>query len=301
MKAKIASDLVHTNLAFEASEVTLRLRLVGTHEVDYTEAGSLPDDLAALTMANDGFLDEVHIVRREVGADDVTLYVYYSNTATYGTANIMTTLDSWQRESAFNVVWSRTHWKTTAHEIGHNLGCDHDADHATTGGLFPFSRGHRFEGDDGAVYRTIMAYRPGARIDLFSNPGLVFQGVPAGDEMAADNARSLNAAAPVAADFFDANAEDAGYFMRGDANADGTFTIADAVWILLYLFRQGSTPACLSAADANDDGAVNVGDAVCLLTHFFVGGAAIPDPHPDCGTDLIVDDLDCRRFPPCRH
>jgi len=85
-------------------------------------------------------------------------------------------------------------------------------------------------------------------------------------------------------------------FSRGDANDDGARNIADAIYILGYLFGGEAQPACLDAADTNDDGNVNVADAIALLGHLFAGTGPLPDPFPGCGADGQADDL-----PPCRY
>ena len=63
----------------------------------------------------------------------------------------------------------------------------------------------------------------------------------------------------------------------GDANADGYANVADAVYLISYIFRGGPPPASLWAADVNGDGFANVGDAVYLINYIFRGG-----PAPNC-------------------
>jgi hypothetical protein len=93
----------------------------------------------------------------------------------------------------------------------------------------------------------------------------------------------------------------ASLFRRGETNADDTTDITDAIFTLGYLFLGGPAPSCLDAADANDDGAVDITDAVFVLQYLFVGGPMIPQPHPQCGTDPTVDDLDCSSYEPCEE
>jgi pectate lyase len=88
-------------------------------------------------------------------------------------------------------------------------------------------------------------------------------------------------------------------FVRGDANADGGFNLADAVFILTYLFRSGEAPACFDAADAVDNGTVDIGDAVYILQYLFASGPGIPAPFSDCGIDTTPDGLSCESHPPC--
>ncbi len=64
---------------------------------------------------------------------------------------------------------------------------------------------------------------------------------------------------------------------RGDANADGTIDLGDAVYILNYLFKGGPPPNPPDSGDANCDGMVELGDAIYLLNYLFKGG-----PPPGC-------------------
>lgn len=74
-------------------------------------------------------------------------------------------------------------------------------------------------------------------------------------------------------------------FRRGDANADGTGDISDAVFVLLWRFQGGSNPPCLEAADINGDGQHDLADAVFLLLHLFQGGDEPPSPGlTSCGS-----------------
>lgn len=84
-----------------------------------------------------------------------------------------------------------------------------------------------------------------------------------------------------------------GAFRRGELNGDGNTNIADAVFLLAYLFNDGLTPGCLDAADTNDDGGVNISDAVTLLAVLFSGAAPLPEPVGSCGQDPTDDALEC--------
>jgi len=80
-------------------------------------------------------------------------------------------------------------------------------------------------------------------------------------------------------------------FVRGDATSDDKVDIADAIFILTFLFGGGSPPLCPDAADANDDGRINVSDAVAVLSTLFGNTAAIRPPYPAPGIDETPDDL----------
>ena len=65
----------------------------------------------------------------------------------------------------------------------------------------------------------------------------------------------------------------------GDANNDEAINIADAVWIINYIFAGGLPPDPLDAGDTNCDDTCNIADAVWIINYIFAGG------YPPCDTD----------------
>ncbi|MGB2981138.1 MAG: dockerin type I repeat-containing protein, partial [Candidatus Zixiibacteriota bacterium] len=66
-------------------------------------------------------------------------------------------------------------------------------------------------------------------------------------------------------------------FICGDANGDGVINVADVVYLVNFLYRNGDPPDPIAAGDANCDGIVNVADVVFLVNYLYRGG----DP-PGC-------------------
>ena len=60
--------------------------------------------------------------------------------------------------------------------------------------------------------------------------------------------------------------------------------LTDGIFILNCLFLGGDSPGCFEAADADDNGSIQMTDGIYILNFLFLGGAAMPAPHPDCGT-----------------
>lgn len=60
----------------------------------------------------------------------------------------------------------------------------------------------------------------------------------------------------------------------GDADGNGILNIADAVYLISYIFGGGSRPnrPCLGDADGNE--IINIADAVYLISYIFGGGPA---------------------------
>lgn len=85
-------------------------------------------------------------------------------------------------------------------------------------------------------------------------------------------------------------------FVRGDANNDGDFNIADPIYTLSNLFPNGVAPGtlCADASDANDDGELNIADPVTSLGALFSAPTMpLPAPSGACGPDPTPDTLDC--------
>lgn len=200
--ALIDASAAGTNTAYANSNVTQRIRVVETMEVNYTESASFSTDLDRLRGTSDGFMDEVHGVRNNFGADLVAL-ISTTNGAC-GIGYLMTTVNTGFASSGFTVTrYSCASGNLTfAHELGHNMGCAHDRDNAF-GGAFCYSFGHRTPNNQ---FRTVMAYAPGSRRAYFSNPNVTFSGFPMGVDGDCNdepnyNALSLDNTAPVVALF----------------------------------------------------------------------------------------------------
>ncbi len=77
----------------------------------------------------------------------------------------------------------------------------------------------------------------------------------------------------------------------GDANGDGLIDLADAVYILNYLFKGGPAPNPLEVADCNCDQIVDLADAIYLLNYLFKGG-----PPPCAKIGVMLGYTGCKEF-----
>ena len=83
-------------------------------------------------------------------------------------------------------------------------------------------------------------------------------------------------------------------FLRGNSNGDSSIDLADALFVMNWLFVSGDQPACFDSADVNDDGGLDISDSIFLLNYLFVNGPIPGAPGPfNCGLDPSEDTLDC--------
>lgn len=200
---------------FDNSNIYIKYDLVHTHKVSYSEI-SANSDLDRLTAVNDGYMDEIHGIRDEYGADVVVFYSYGFDTG--GLAWLLQDQNGWA-EYAFALTRVNVSYpNATAHEIGHSIGAHHSRNQnaspaGANGGLFEYSTGWRLTGSDNKVYVTVMGYEEevSTYIPYFSNPDISYLGTPTGSYSGsyapADNARSLNQIRHIAANYRQGNDE----------------------------------------------------------------------------------------------
>jgi peptidyl-Asp metalloendopeptidase len=206
INALIALAVSETNTGFDNSGVAQRINLVHTLEASYSEAFFDWDStLDRLQGTNDGFMDQVHPLRDAYRADLVVLLV--NDGEFCGQGYLMETPAKSFASWAFSLVnWEcATGNYSLAHEMGHNMGCEHDRDNAGGFGSYPYSFGYQAPDQS---FRTIMAYDclgGCPRINYWSNPEVFYNGRPTGvvfsSPFSADNRRSLNNTAPFVGNF----------------------------------------------------------------------------------------------------
>ena len=218
MKSLVNLAVTETNNAYANSQVTQRLRLVYAGEVDYTEV-DFPTDLARLQGTSDGFMDDVHRLRDLYAADLVSLWGNYAGGC--GLSNLMLD-EKLTTDPAFSVVDRNcaTSNYSFAHEIGHNMGLQHDIYNPTSGTTTVTPEGSTISTainyahgyvDMPNRFRTVMAISAQCdaqspridcvRIAYFSNPGVSFNAAPTGNVANAQEFKALNDTRDTTANF----------------------------------------------------------------------------------------------------
>ena len=196
ISALIQLAIDETNQSYANSDISPRLQLVHRYRTDYNDSGDHGTDLNRFRNPSDGYMDEVHGLRDDYGADIAVLMTGRSNYC--GVAYLYAS-----ESTAFAVVAQNcaTGYYTFGHEIGHLQGAAHNPEVATNT-RFPYGHGFCYPPGN---FRTIMSYDSGCskRIQYWSNPDKTQPGsnVALGTESTHDNARLLNETALRMANF----------------------------------------------------------------------------------------------------
>jgi len=207
IQARINLAVTETNTAYDLSGVTTQLKLVHAEYIEYTELSSnaFGNALTQLRSTTDGIMDNVHALRTLYGADLVAMIIddpQYCGIAYLGPSkNYMFSVTAWN---------CATGYYSFGHEIGHNLGCNHDkgtSDACASGNI---NYGYR---DPNADFRSILAYNCGSgqcdynagggcpRVQRFSNPYEKYNGKSIGNTTT-NNAKHINDVKAIVAAYY---------------------------------------------------------------------------------------------------
>lgn len=177
--AQAAVDVA--NVAFEASDVDVRFRLLATSLAAHDDSGNSSTDLS--WVRND---PATAALRDAVGADLVSLIVE-NGAGVCGRGYLGPSPSSVYQVSARGCAVGNLTW---AHEHGHNLGMQHDPANGNSpaGAWRPWAFGHFVStspSPPGGNFRTVMSYSAPCpfgctRVPRFSNPDVTYNGEPTG-------------------------------------------------------------------------------------------------------------------------
>ena len=270
--SRLAYMVAVANQAYQASQITGRLRLVHTLQVSYTDSNSNEAALQALTGQTcnptcspttvPAELVPLRTARDTYGGDLVSLVRGFQAPQHQGCGIAWLlggggfTIDNTDAPFGYSVVSDgndddetdgRNYFcneTTLAHELGHNMGQQHNVeDSGGDSGTHSYSYGYREATTFG--FYTIMAYRLSnstqSVILHFGNPNVNYSGRPTGTATA-DNARSMNISMPLVAQFR-APVVPFGGKIHNDFNGDGKSDIVlwnPSVSYLAYWIMNGS-------------------------------------------------------------
>lgn len=203
IEARILNAVTKANQAYLNSQANMTLNIVGMMQINYVETNDMTVSLTRLQSTADSYMDEIHTLRNQYAADQVTLVSADSNYCGY--SNIMTTASVGFAPYAFSVVHDDSVYNclgsnnTLAHELGHNQGNVHNIENTSIAGASPDAYGYRVCG----AFRDIMAYSCSGeiRIPYFSNPNVYWNSQPTGILGSSNSVRSMNVTAPIVASF----------------------------------------------------------------------------------------------------
>lgn len=195
ISSTIALAVAEANQSYVNSGINIKLNLVDTMSVNYTETGKTFDTILADLVSN----NDVRTRRDNRAADLVAMIIKQPDYCGLADA-IRATVDT-----AYAVVHydCATGYYSFAHELGHLMGARHDP--ATDSTSTPYAYGHGFQYVSGTTkWRTIMAYACSGgcpRLQYWSNPSVNYGGVAMGTASVSNNARVLNDTAATVAGF----------------------------------------------------------------------------------------------------
>jgi len=176
-----------TNQGYMNSRVNLRVKL---HCIEMATLHDIPN---ARKLLDDFTVMKGSWERVRGSADAAVLF-----TDSLGDVCGIGWVDSMKRGRTFSVVQKYCEY-TFGHELGHNIGLEHNKEYDTDKIVKPYAYGHLIAPGDGQrpKYYTIMSYaRKGhyKQVNYYSNPriNLPMTGTPLGVEEEADSARLLN-------------------------------------------------------------------------------------------------------------
>ena len=221
IEAAISLAVAYTNTALSNSQADVQVTLAGTGTVNIQEAGVEMGTILEDFQQSNGDFARIQTLRANLRADLVQVWVgENASTQSCGIGYVLSDADQFSSSpsaltsiASFAVSAVTTDFggacltDTIAHELGHNLGVEHDRFQVEDDVAGPEEYNYGFI--DLGFFRTIMAYTDQCEsesqscplIQHFSNPNVNFSGRPTGADdstpEAANAARKINEIAQV--------------------------------------------------------------------------------------------------------
>lgn len=290
-----ADAVVQMNNCFDNSNIDAAYRLAGTEVLeDYTSDGDFYKALDNITPGTSGdpaIQQKVSEFREFYGADLVQLYHMGTGVAGLGWAPGTGAV----KERMFSVVGANyATGATSAHEAGHNMGCQHSREQTSSPGSHDYAVGANRKTPGQTLdhtghkqyYHTVMSYGISwpsedgdwndntTRVPIFSGPNTVWDGVTLGSDTE-DNCRMLNDSVPRAVDFFtpgpfsvssvDFESNGGTQNLRLDTTYKWALTIEDAPWVTVDQDEGEGSATLTLTAEANPYCVPRTGKIVALV------------------------------------
>jgi hypothetical protein len=194
---RVTRAVADANLILANSRVDATLRLVALSEIAYTETRDLELDLERLRGNGDGFMDAVHPIRNNSGADLVQLLVNDGGDEG-GRAYQLDDPTQVNSADAFGVTVARVAQVeyVFAHEVMHQLGAGHHESEDLRPRNLPWARAYRVT--SGTQSLSTVVGNAATRLPYLSSPQLIWRGITLGDATH-DNARAVRQFVPLVA------------------------------------------------------------------------------------------------------
>lgn len=222
MSAAASLAVAYTNTALSNSQTDVQFTLAGIGTVDLQESGVTMNTILSDFQESKGDFGRIQKLRANLGADLVQIWIGANGSPdSCGLGYLLSDADQPNLDLAslatFGVSTVTTDFggacltSTIAHELGHNLGAEHDRFQVEDDVAGP--EGYNYGYIDLGFFRDIMSYdnqcteenQSCPEIQYFSNPNVMFNGRPTGADdatpEAANSARKISEIAQVVSQF----------------------------------------------------------------------------------------------------
>ena len=180
----LTAAYVTSNQALTNSGLTVRFELAAIAYVNYSDV-SLTQSLNDVISGN---VPQAAALREQYAADLVQLVTESSEYC--GVAYLLSSADAGFANLAYSVIYSGCiNNYSNIHEMGHNMGLQHDRADASPQTVWDYGYGYRYCNDGvtpqpaAGYVRSVMAYpcASSTRVPLYSGPNVNYQGTVLGD------------------------------------------------------------------------------------------------------------------------